>query len=141
MLVGELSKAKVMDLSLPDKEGNYGCHGCTRGNRLYTILLDQNDKIITYSGILEFDQNTVKKVEFGKDAIRKEVYQKKKEVSDYMISVGKPKSGVIVIIKPSPKSNFKNLVEILDEMRIANIDTFSIVDEFTNEESKLLASK
>ncbi|SEO29361.1 Biopolymer transport protein ExbD/TolR [Flavobacterium sp. CF108] len=141
MLVGELSKPKVLDLSLPDKEGGHGCPGCTRGNRLYTILLDQNDKIITYSGILEFDQNTVKKVEFGKDAIRKEVYQKKKEVSDYMISVGKPKNGVIVIIKPSPKSNFKNLVEILDEMRIANIDTFSIVDEFTSEESKLLASK
>ncbi|UUF13368.1 MULTISPECIES: ExbD/TolR family protein [Flavobacterium] len=141
MLVGELSKAKVMDLSLPDKEGGHGCPGCIRGNRLYTILLDQNDKIITYSGILEFDQNTVKKVEFGKDAIRKEVFQKKKEVSDYMISVGKPRNGVIVVIKPSPKSNFKNLVEILDEMRIANINTFSIVDEFTTEESNLLASK
>lgn len=142
MVVGELSKPKIMDLCLPDKERGCGGEGCCiRGNRLYTILLDKNDKIITYSGILEFDLNTAKKIEFGKNGIRKEVYLKKKEVSDYMISVGKPKSGVIVIIKPSPKSNFKNLVEILDEMRIANIDTFAIVDEFTSEESKLLASK
>ncbi|MNR56878.1 hypothetical protein D3C85_1775450 [compost metagenome] len=58
-----------------------------------------------------------------------------------MISVGKPKSGVIVIIKPSRKSNFKNLVDILDEMKIAKIDTYAIVDEYTLEESKLLASK
>ncbi|MFB3386819.1 ExbD/TolR family protein [Flavobacterium sp. LAR06] len=142
MVTIELAKPKGFDLALPDKElGCGGEGGCSRGNRLYTILLDENDKIITYSGILEFDMYTAKKIEFGKNGIRKEVYRKKKEVSDYMISVGKPKSGVIVIIKPSRKSNFKNLVDILDEMKIAKIDTYAIVDEYTLEESKLLASK
>ncbi|WP_348636716.1 hypothetical protein [Flavobacterium anhuiense] len=57
-----------------------------------------------------------------------------------MISVGKPMNGVIVIIKPSKKSNYGNLVNILDLMKVANIETYSIVDDFTAEESKLLAS-
>ena len=39
------------------------------------------------------------------------------------------------------KSSFKNLVDILDEMAIAKIETYSIVNEFTPEEAKLLASK
>ena len=140
MVTIELAKPKGFDLGLPDKERG-GCGGCVRGNRLYTILLDENDKMVTYSGILEFDLDTAKKIEFEKNEIRKEIFLKKKEVTEYMASVGKPKSGVIIIIKPSQKCNFKNLVDILDEMKIAKIDNYAIVDEYTLEESKLLASK
>ncbi|MEZ0130437.1 biopolymer transporter ExbD, partial [Flavobacterium sp. LBUM151] len=54
---------------------------------------------------------------------------------------GAKNESLIVIIKPSKKSNYKNLVDILDEMAIAKIETYSIVPEFTPEESNLLASK
>ncbi len=141
MVVGELSKAKGMDLALPEKDICRWSHGHIKAHRLYTILLDRDNKIITYSGLLEFPQENPKEFKFEKNGIRQEVFRKKKEVQDLMISFGKPKSGVIVIIKPSKNSNYGNLVNILDEMKIANIDTYSIVDEFTSEESKLLASK
>jgi len=48
---------------------------------------------------------------------------------------------MVVIIKPSKKSNFKNLVDSLDETAIADISTYVIVNDFTPEESKLLALK
>ncbi|MBF4516047.1 biopolymer transporter ExbD [Flavobacterium sp. ANB] len=140
MVTIELSKPKGIDLGLPDKDPGCGPIGCVDGNRLYTILLDDNDKIVTYSGLLSYPTENPKQVRFGKQGIRTEVFLKKKQIVEYMTAMGKPKSGVIVIIKPSKKSNFKNLVEILDEMNIANIDTFAIVDEFTDEETKLLAS-
>ena len=38
------------------------------------------------------------------------------------------------------KSNFKNLVDILDEMEIAGISSYAIVNKYTPEETKLLAS-
>ena len=57
-----------------------------------------------------------------------------------MIAEGKPTSEVIVIIKPSKNSNYGNLVNIVDEMKIANIENYSIINDFTIEESKLLAS-
>ena len=47
----------------------------------------------------------------------------------------------IVIIKPSKKSNYKNLVDILDEMAIADIQTYVIVNDYTPDETKLLAAK
>jgi hypothetical protein len=48
--------------------------------------------------------------------------------------------GAIVIIKPNKKSNYGNLVDILDEMAITEIPTYAIVNDFTPEEQKLLVS-
>lgn len=62
-------------------------------------------------------------------------------ILEYSTTIGKPKNGPIVIIKPSKKSNYGNLVDILDEMTIAKIDTYAIINDFTSEELKLLASK
>jgi hypothetical protein len=60
---------------------------------------------------------------------------------EYSSQLGKPGRGITVIIKPSKKCNFKNLVDILDEMAITRIDTYAIVNDFTSEETKLLAIK
>jgi biopolymer transport protein ExbD len=146
MLVGELSKPKVMDLSLPEKywEEKWGhvihC-GLGADDRLITILLDENDKIVTYSGLLFYPLESPKILNYGKNGIRKELAIKNKIIREYSAKIGRPRNGPIVIIKPSNKSNFKNLVDILDEMAIAKIKTYAIVNEFTPEESKLLASK
>lgn len=142
MLVGELSKPKIMELTLPDN-GTIRCGpmGCLGGDRIYTILLDDNDKIITYFGLLESPIISPKELHYGKNGIRKELFYINKKVHEYSVSLGKPNNGVIVIIKPSKKSNYANLVDILDEMKIANIDSYSIVDYYTPEETKLLAVK
>ncbi|SMO50093.1 Biopolymer transport protein ExbD/TolR [Flavobacterium nitrogenifigens] len=59
---------------------------------------------------------------------------------EYSARLGRPGRGITVIIKPTQNSNYGNLVDILDEMRIANITSYAIVPQFTPEESKLLAS-
>lgn len=145
MVTIELSKAKVMALSLPEKylESEWGhithC-GFGDDDRVITILLDENDKIVTYSGLLFYSEENVRILNFGKKGIREELAIKNRIIREYSTKIGKPKNGPIVIIKPSKKSNFKNLVDILDEMAIAKIDTYAIVNNFTPEESKLLAS-
>ena len=48
---------------------------------------------------------------------------------------------MIVIIKPSKKCNYRNVVDILDEMAIVDVPTYAIVNEFTPEETKLLEGK
>jgi biopolymer transport protein ExbD len=145
MVTIELAKPKMMDLSLPyyddDTCGWRGGCGAGTENRILTVLLDDNDKMIMYNGILEIPLSGPKQLDYGKDGIRKELFSKKKTILEYSTSMGKPGNGPIVIIKPSKKSNFKNLVDILDEMKIAKIDTYAIVDEYTPEETKLLASK
>lgn len=142
MLVGELSKPKVLDLSLPDNgEGTIRCRLIPEGeNRSITVMLGENNKLIYYMGLLGSPIISPKEIKYGKDGIRKELLQRKNSLLKYTAKGTKPEN-IIVIIKPSKKSNFKNLVDILDEMAIGNIETYAIVPEFTPEESKLLAIK
>jgi hypothetical protein len=37
-------------------------------------------------------------------------------------------SSPIVIIKPSDKANYKNMIDILDEMQICNIGAYQLMD-------------
>ncbi|MCC9074099.1 biopolymer transporter ExbD [Flavobacterium sp. F-65] len=144
MITNELGKPKTISLALPDKDPDNiwlgGC-GIMDGSRIITILLDDHDRIISYHGLLERPIDSPKEMKYGKDGIRKELYSKNKSIKEYSAQIGKPKNGVIVIIKPSKKSNYKNLVDILDEMAIAKIDTYTIINNFTPEESKLLAAR
>ena len=108
--------------------------------RTYTILLDNNDKLITYHGLLFAPLQSPKESIYGKEGIRNELSVINSKVHAYTSEIGKPKRGTIVIIKPSKKCNYKNLVAILDEMVIAKIETYSIINYFTPEESQLLAA-
>lgn len=141
MLVGELSKPKVMDLSMPDGPTCGEWHGGCGENRSYTILLGENNKIVSYMGSVESPIVVPKNLQYGKNGIRQELLKRNKNVLEYSAQLGKQGRGITVIIKPSKKSNFRNLVDILDEMKIANIDSYSIVDYYTPEETKLLAVK
>ena len=109
--------------------------------RTYTILLDDNDKLVTYHGLLFAPLQGPKETLYGKEGIRNELSLINSKVHAYTAAIGKPNRGPIVIIKPSKKCNYKNLIDILDEMAIAKIDTYSIINDFNPEESQLLAAK
>ena len=145
MVAAELRKPKLMNLSLPERysDDNWsGIISCGAGtsHRIITVILDENDKIITYSGLLFDPLENPKEVNYGKNGIRKELIKQNNAILENSAKYGKPNNGAIVIIKPSKKSNFKNLIDILDEMAITKIDTYTIVNDFTPEESNLLAS-
>ncbi|KAF2337251.1 ExbD/TolR family protein [Flavobacterium daemonense] len=143
MVVGELSKSKNMKFGKPDCIDEYPRTGCYMHDerRVMTLLLDNNNKIITYTGLLFIPIDAPKEVQYGKSGIRKVLLERNKKVLDYSAALGKPGRGVTVIIKPSKNSNYGNLVDILDEMKITGITSYSVVDYYTPEESKLLASK
>ncbi|PAM92923.1 biopolymer transporter ExbD [Flavobacterium sp. IR1] len=141
MVVGELSKPKMLNIG-----EDYGCgippdFSEFEERRVLTILLDDNDEIITYFGTFYSPIKNAKKVGYGKNGIRKEISEKNMKVLKYYATIGKPGYGISVIIKPSKKSNYGNFINILDEMEINNISDYSIINEYTQEESKLLASK
>lgn len=143
MVTKELSKPNGMSLGLPDNGiscGSFGCSGSTE-MRTLTVLLDDNDKMIVYGGLLAYPQESPKEVKYGNDGIRKELFNKNKAVLEQSAKYGRPNRGAIVIIKPSKKCNYKNLVDILDEMAITDIQTYVIVNDYTPEETKLLAVK
>jgi len=140
MLTTTLSKPQSMSLGLPDKEDDKNKDKPIKvdENRTMTILLGDNNKMTYYMGLLATPIAGPKDISYGKDGIRKELLKRKKAVIEY---TGKKDKGMIVIIKPSKKSNYRNLVDILDEMAIVDVPTYAIVNDFTPEEQKLLEGK
>ena len=142
MVTIELAKPKAMGYNTGQDRGCCDCPPHHYGeNRSITVMLGENNKLIYYMGILCSPIISPKEIKYGKEGIRQELLKRNRSVLEYSAASGKPGRGITVIIKPSKKSNFKNLVDILDEMTIANIDTYAIVNDFTPEESELLASK
>ena len=144
MLTTTLSKPQSMSLGLPDKDPIDKTPPVkVDENRTMTIMLGENNKIIRYVGLLAtpVSGGAPKEFTYGKEGIRKELLSRKQSVLEYSTALGKPKNGIIVIIKPTKKSNYRNLVDILDEMVIAGVETYAIVPEFTPEETVLLEGK
>jgi len=132
MLTTSLSKPKSMDLGMPkdvpDQE-----RILIAQERTMSILLGPDNKLKMYMGQFESPIEGPRDVAYGKEGIRKDIIAKSKSVP---IEMGDPKKGLIVLIKPSKKSNYKNLVDILDEMAINKVTVYTIVD-ITKEEDNL----
>ena len=139
MLTTSLSKPQSMDLGLPDKEDKKEPEKDIKVDqrRTMTIIMGDNDKIKWYHGLLEAPEVDGKPTdaEYGKNGLRKEIL--KRVVSIPQVTGSKDK-GLIVIIKPSKKSTYRNLVDVLDEMAICKVPTYAIVNEITGEEMKLV---
>ncbi|PVX46376.1 outer membrane transport energization protein ExbD [Flavobacterium sp. 103] len=146
MLTTTLSKPQSMDLTLPDKEKDDTPQTNIKvdENRTMTLLLGENGKLVRYMGMLEKPLAAPKDYSYGKEGIRKELIARMETVKQYSTAKGKPNDGIIVIIKPSKKSTYRNLVDVLDEMAIVGVNktgSYAIVNEFTPEEQKLLEVK
>ncbi|NDP28070.1 MAG: biopolymer transporter ExbD [Flavobacterium sp.] len=144
MLTTTLSKPQSMNLGLPDKDDDPTAKPIkVDENRTMTIMLGANNKLVRYVGLLATPVvgGAPKDFSYGKEGIRAELISRKASVLAYSTAKGKPKNGMIVIIKPSKKSNYRNLVDILDEMAIVDVPTYAIVNDFSPEETKLLEGK
>nr|WP_314838381.1 biopolymer transporter ExbD [uncultured Flavobacterium sp.] len=139
MLTTTLSKPQSMPLGLPDKDDDPTKNKDIKVDekRTLTVLLGDNNKIVYYMGLLATPIAGPKDIAYGKEGIRAELLKRKKSVVEY---TGDKDKGLIVIIKPGKKSNYRNLVDILDEMAIVGVPTNAIVNDFSPEELKLLES-
>ena len=135
MLTTSLSKPQSMDLAMPDKSEENAPEQEMKiaQERTMNIVIGPDNKLKMYMGQLSSPIEGPKDVAYGKDGIRKDILSKIKSVP---VDMGDPKKGLIVIIKADKKSNYKNLVDILDEMAICKVQTYAVVD-ITKEEVAL----
>ena len=115
-----LAKPKAMDLAMPDKDEKTKDQLAIAASRSLTLLLGSGDKLEWYLGEPGKSAPTIDN--YSKDGLRKTLLEKKKEVLE------KTGKAIFVVIKPSDKSTYKNVVATLDEMNITNIDSYGIVD-------------
>jgi hypothetical protein len=145
MLTTSLSKPQSMDLGLPDKEKDPLKKEediKVDQKRTMTIIMGKDNKIKWFHGLLENPEAGGKPTDavYGKNGLRKEILKRVVSVGEYAKTRPSYKKGdgLIVIIKPSKKSTYRNLVDVLDEMAICKVPTYAIVNDITPEEQKLV---
>jgi biopolymer transport protein ExbD len=124
MLTASLTKPQSMNLAMPEK-AEKGDEAKVADNRTVTILLGTDNQLVWYLGQFEepFDGPEVQT--YGKDGIRNVLLEEKQRV---LATTQDATKGLIVIIKPCDESNYRNLVDILDEMVITGVSQYAIVD-------------
>jgi len=110
-----LNKPQTMEITMPEKPKKDDPEPPKVNERdVLTIVLGENDKVYWYTGITD---PKIELTNFSATGIRKVLKTKKSEI---------PK--LVVLIKPSDKSKYKNMVDILDEMNISVIQRYAMVD-------------
>jgi biopolymer transport protein ExbD len=137
MLTTSLNKPQAMDIAMPDKnkiDKNDNLE--VADNRSITLLLGSDNKISWYYGQLAKPIYPPTTVDYTSEGIRKVLIQMKAEVPK---RAGGDKD-LIVIIRPSEKSVTRNLIDVLDEMKIVDIKRY-MISKINEDEIKLLKSE
>jgi hypothetical protein len=145
MLTTSLSKPQSMDLGLPDKNKDPLQKEediKVDQKRTMTIIMGKDNKIKWFHGLLESPEPGGAPTDaiYGKNGLRKEILKRVVSVNEYckLKPNYKKGDGLIVIIKPTKKSTYRNLVDVLDEMAICKVPTYAIVNDITPEEMKIV---
>lgn len=127
MLTTSMNKPQSMNLAMPDKSEDAKDVEKTKvdENRTMTVLLGADNKVKWYMGMPNAPLEGPTESAYGQNGIRKVIMDNSKKALSYSQDAEK---GLIVIIKASKNANYRNLVDILDEMAITGSKTYAIVD-------------
>ena len=119
MLTTTLSKPIAMDIAKPDKDEKNDTRLELRASQTMTILLGKNNKVAWYMGEAGKSQPNIE----GFADVRKSIIKNKEDLMKAR------RRQLIVIIKPTDGANYKNFVDIMDELNIAGIKTAPAIDD------------
>jgi biopolymer transport protein ExbD len=119
ILTTTLSKPKAMELVMPDKSDTTKQLPVPE-TRTMTLLLGKNDKLEWFVGQPGKTKPAI--IGYGPSELRKTLIDQNKIIKDS--HGGQP---MIVIVSPSDKSTYKNVVTVMDELNIVDIEQRAIV--------------
>jgi biopolymer transport protein ExbD len=125
-----LSKPKVMDIITPmdSSDPTPICESC-----VLTVMLEKDNSISYYEGMP--DENTVlQQTTFNEEGIRSILIKKREAVKQLRGTA----DDMVVIIKPTDESVYRNFVDILDEVAINGVKHY-FIDEVNEIDKKLLS--
>lgn len=111
-----ISLPTAMRLALPDDRVKPEDQNKIKQSGALTILLGKDNNIFYYEGELAPDASNFKSSNFK--AIRNVIIDKKQQAD----------TNLVVVIKPTNESTYKNFIDILDEMSINVVKRYAVVD-------------
>jgi biopolymer transport protein ExbD len=112
-----MSQPTAMNLPLPKDTDQPEEQNKAKESGALTLMLGKNDAVFYYEGILSPDGSNFKSSTM-------------KQVRDVIINKKRttPEKDLVIVIKPTDQSNYKNVVDILDEMLISDVKRYALVE-------------
>jgi biopolymer transport protein ExbD len=130
-----MSQPTAMKLLLPDDKVRPEDQNKAKESGALTILMGADNHIYYYEGQLKSDASNFLSASYnGENSIRDVIMKKKAYVRSIAQDPNDPEHDLVVVIKPSQYCNYKNVIDILDEMSINVVKKFALVDIFDIEE-------
>ncbi|QCR24304.1 biopolymer transporter ExbD [Pontibacter sp. SGAir0037] len=124
MLTTTFNKPQTMEINMPAKADAPEDQTPIKESNALTIILGENNKVFYYYGLGDPAQNPeVVETDFSNNGIRKVLISPRVKSNPKMV----------VSIKPMETSRYKNVVDILDEMKITDTKKFALVDITAND--------
>lgn len=112
VLTMTINKSYVLPLTQPDDDPNAN-HPTVKRERVLTLTLGADDTIL-YTFGLETEQST----HYGTSALGKVVEESLLKRPD-----------LVVLIKPTAKARYQNLIDVLDELNLARVKHYYLVKD------------
>ena len=150
VLTTQFSKPKTMEIDMPVKPKDTTNNMKVQDKTALTLLLtDRKDKIYYYFGVFKPETSIIKTTDFSRIGIRKilrdrnqDVINQIKELKAKLISnqiadttykrlavgIKGDKKAMFVIVKMDDKAKYKGMVDILDELTLADVGKYALVD-------------
>lgn len=112
-----MSQPTAMKLYLPKDTDKPEEQNKLKESGALTLLLGKNNSVYYYEGILDPSASNMKSSTMKK--IRDEIIRKKRST---------PAEDLMIVIKPTDESTYKNVIDALDEMTINDIKRYALVD-------------
>lgn len=129
MLTTTFNKPNTMEINMPVDPENEEEQIALKASNAMTIILGENDNLYYYFG-LAADNPEVEETDYSGNGIRKVLTSPEVKGNDKMT----------VMIKAMDASRYKNVVDILDELKITDTRKFALV-EYSDADIELFAQQ
>jgi len=121
ILTTSISTPQAMDIVKPDKDENNKDNRLElKASKTMTILLGKNDKVAWYMGEAGATAPTYESL----SQVEKSIIENRRKADASGV-----KGEFVVLVKPTSGSNFKNFVDIMDELEILKVKVRQIDDD------------
>ena len=127
MLATTINKPYAMEMNMPAKAKTEEEKSVIKESRALTYIVGKNNKLYYYIGV---ETPMVDSVDFPPSSnVRKSIIDRQKAVA---AQYGH-KDSLVVVLKAQNQSLFKNMVDLVDEMKINGVTRFAIADYGKND--------
>ncbi|MEP7196923.1 MAG: biopolymer transporter ExbD [Saprospiraceae bacterium] len=126
MLATTFNKPKTMEVNKPAKDNEIKDEPPIKMSKTLSLMLTSRDNVVNYVSPDDIDADTqlsIDSTDYSSTGVRKVIQRRQKQVKEQWGN----QDELFVMIKPLPRSKYKNIVDILDEMSINHVVRYAIL--------------